>query len=616
MPAEAWMRPGIRAILLGVTLLLQIGCAEDPSERSLGTLVRPLDVAVARLAGDSSGYYALVANSGDDSLAVVDVLAEQFLDFVPGNTLRRNPLPVGRMPTAVEVAPDQGRVFVLNSLEPEMAVIDLPSFEAVARFRVGDQVEDFLVVDLGGRTVGFLSRPVAGLIEVHDLDAYRLIGSWAVSSVAPRGLAVDATGQRLFVANGDGNDVVELAIDGDDLGAPTVSARYGVEGITRRVAVDPDGTFLYAMKDIENTIAVVDLAEGVRIDANPETVALDAAEDRDHAIDIITGGVPLDIKAVRYNYLSEDAEDGIETVTVAFVTDYDGLLRGFDMVRDTHKIFDLGRGSLASATEPTYRRADGTVVTLPNPGHPSLAPIDAQDADDVGIEVFYRVTRSELWSVIYNGQISGTYQLTRGSLDLTGDRFVATAADFVEDGFEAGDVLIIDSAPVGEDCPLRDLDEFDPVALSIVQVDATALHFSESQQPLAECFAERELSYTIRSNGSYSVNGSESGFKGRAALGAQYSNLLIRFTLMPPTKAGATIEPGSGWQFTTLSGIEALVLDAGSLPGGLTFAEGDPDVQGDELLFISNSNYGGLFGSRGGLLQIDAQSFEALIQYY
>jgi len=609
------MRSGTGAILLGIPLLLA-ACAEEPSERTLGTLVRPLGVAAAWLEDGASGHYVLVANSGDDSLAVVDVQSEQFLDFVPGNTLRRNALPVGRMPVAVEVAPDQGRAFVLNALEPELAVIDLPGFEPVARFPVGEEIDDFLVADLGGRTVGFASRPVAGLIEVYDLDAYRLLASWAVSGVSPRGLALGSGGQRLFAANAEADDVVELALDPDTLGSPEVLARHDVGGITRRVAVDPDGAFLYALKQVENSIAVIDLAQGVRIDANPETVELDAAEGRDHELDVLTGGVPMDLEVVRYDYIDQGADGGIETVTIVFVTDYDGLLRGFDMDRDQHKIFDLGRGSMASAAEPSYRLADGTSVTLPNPDHPSLQPIDPEDEADVGIEVFYRVTRSEAWAVIYNGQISGAYQLTRGSLDLTGRRFVDTSADFIEDGVEVGDVLTIDSAPVGEECPLLDAEEIEDVELAIVQVEATALHFAESEAPLAECYAERELSFTIRTDGSYAVNGSESGFKGRAVFGETYENLLVRFTLVPPENASATLEPGSGWLFSTSSGVEALVLDAGSLPGGFTFTQGDPAINGDEYLFVSNSNYGGIYGSRGGLVQVDAQTFEALVQYY
>ncbi|NOZ86623.1 MAG: hypothetical protein GXP49_10205 [Deltaproteobacteria bacterium] len=613
----------VRIYIIMVVAAFCASCSQNVSERSIGTLVMPYGVDAVKLDASQGGKnYAIVANTGDDSLAVADLDQQEFLDFVPGNTLRRNGLPLAGMPLLVKVAKDHGRAFVVTEKGPQVVAVDLPSFKELDRFALapGASPDSFVLLNDGVKTYGLLSRPAEAMIEVVDLDAYKIVSDWYISGAVPRGLALCPDSSCLYMADSSGPDVYKLSIEMGDNGLLPQSASfeesYDAGGPTRRVAVDPTGRFLYCMRADQNSIAVIDLETGDRVDANKEKKALDEAEGKEHDLDIKTGAVPLEMNMVSYNYVGTAPDAEPEQVAIAFVLDYEGTLWGFDLTRDLHEIFDTSRTSYATVTKPVYHNADGTEITSPGTGEPSFKPIDPEDPEDPGVKVFYRVTRSETWTVVFDGVITGSYRQAKASLDLEEHRVVAPDANFVEAGIEAGDVITIKSPPVGDDCPLVGQEEPETVEMNIVEVHDTWLKYGDTDQPLKKCFAERELSFSIRTQGSFSVNGSVSGFKGRALPGVEYDNLLIMFTIEPPKDASAILEKGAGWSFTTSSGVDPLAVTIGSVPGGIAFSSGDPNVSTDDRILVTNRNFGGFGGSRGGLLEIDAQTFELLVQYY
>src|SRR5687767_7900935 len=115
----------MRPILVAVTLLAlsgSEGLAGQAAPFGAGPDRSPLDLALS-----ADGAWAVVANSGSDSVSLVDLAAGKVVAETS----------VGRRPFAVALAGN--RAVVTNLLDDSVTLLELPKLAVVATIPVGDE---------------------------------------------------------------------------------------------------------------------------------------------------------------------------------------------------------------------------------------------------------------------------------------------------------------------------------------------------------------------------------------------------------------------------------------------------------------------------------------------
>ncbi len=128
-------------------------------------------------------------------------------------------VPVGAGPTEVAVAPDGSRVYVTNSDDGTVSVLDTAAGTVVATVPVG---------------------------------------------AGPEGVAVTPDGARAFVSNYDGGTVSVI-----DTRTDAVTATVPVGRLPSEVAITPDGTRVYVAEQGSNAVAVIDVATATVVGSVP-----------------------------------------------------------------------------------------------------------------------------------------------------------------------------------------------------------------------------------------------------------------------------------------------------------------------------------------------------------
>jgi YVTN family beta-propeller protein len=180
----------------------------------------PFGIAVTP---DGSKVY--VANSGDNTISIIDTAT---------NTVVGSPIQVGTRPTGVAVTPDGKKVYVTNN---------------------GGTVS----------VIGTATNTVVATISVAGLNQF-----------SPYGVAVTPDGKKVYVANGHVVSVIRTATDTVVATIPVDNSILGLFG----VAVTPDGSKVYvtAGKNCTGTsgcaVFVIDTATNTIL----ATIQNDAAE--------------------------------------------------------------------------------------------------------------------------------------------------------------------------------------------------------------------------------------------------------------------------------------------------------------------------------------------------
>jgi len=180
---------------------------------------------------------------------------------------------VGAVPKFMAVTPDGSMLLVSNWCGFNVSVIDLASFEEVARIDVGRHPRGITVS--GDSTRAFVAVMGAGLIREIDLVEYRVDGEVADGGITPRHLVLSDDGRFLFVSNNYGDTVRKIDLTGDD--PPVVR---GVPSRPRTMLMSDDGLALYVVSydgDVMSVLATEDLAllETVATGSRPIGVTFD-----------------------------------------------------------------------------------------------------------------------------------------------------------------------------------------------------------------------------------------------------------------------------------------------------------------------------------------------------
>lgn len=197
--------------------------------------------AVARTANRSGHRAAIVALPANDSLALLDADSGALL-----NTIALGVLPVG-----VAIAQDGSAAYVTNLGGPK------PTSGERAALQCCDLRAEPVRIDARGIAV-------PGSVSHVDLVSGSVVRTIQVG-LHPTGIAWDEQHARLYIANGNSDDVSVIDTRSDSLVATIAIAPFRLDRIglaPTAVALSPDGTTLFVALGGANAVAMYDVAAG------------------------------------------------------------------------------------------------------------------------------------------------------------------------------------------------------------------------------------------------------------------------------------------------------------------------------------------------------------------
>lgn len=216
---------------------------DTTTHRAVDTLLlrggsAPVDVAVAL-----DGRRLVVSSAGLDLLSVHDAFSNALVGEIE----------LSRAPGRLAVSPDGRTVYALLPEGGRLVAADVTRPDApVRQVAVAALPEDVAVDPRDGRIyVAHRAAPTVGVYR-DDLTAERELQV----GYPTYGIAVDPAGRRLYVTGGDAGGVNLVAAD---VGA---TARRWSTGPVRFVAVDPDGRKLFATGGPRGMLVVLDRIAG------------------------------------------------------------------------------------------------------------------------------------------------------------------------------------------------------------------------------------------------------------------------------------------------------------------------------------------------------------------
>ena len=197
--------------------------------------------AVARTANASGRRVAVVALPANDALAVLDA----------GNGAVINTIPLGVLPVGAVIAQDGSTAYVTNLGGPK------PASGEHAAAQCCDPRAERVRID------------ARGIAERGSVSRVDLVGGKVVKVIPvglhPSGIAWDERSSRLYVANGNSDDVSVIDTRSDSVVATIAIAPFRLDRVglaPTAVALSPDGSTLFIALGGANAIAMYDVAAG------------------------------------------------------------------------------------------------------------------------------------------------------------------------------------------------------------------------------------------------------------------------------------------------------------------------------------------------------------------
>ncbi|AKB36719.1 Cell surface protein [Methanosarcina siciliae C2J] len=274
-----------------------------------GTDSKLTTITVMQLVG--IGPYAYIANSGDNSVSVIDTATSKVTAMIPvesqlgGVAVTQDgkkvyvtnyynisvidatknkvtaTIPVGNYPCGVAVSPDGKRIYVPNPVfgnpsNNTILIINTATNEVEATVLVG-AFPFGVAVTLDGKKV-YVTNLHDKTVSVIDTSTNTVIATIPVGDY-PRGVAISPDGKRVYVTNSGSSSVSIINTD-----ANTVTATVPVGNWPKSIAVTPDGKKVYvanygSISTPDDTVSVIDTATNmvtatVHVGSYPSGVAV------------------------------------------------------------------------------------------------------------------------------------------------------------------------------------------------------------------------------------------------------------------------------------------------------------------------------------------------------
>jgi hypothetical protein len=574
-------------------------------------LFRPSDIVVVSdpsVLTDTSPEFAFLLDTDKAQLVLVDTVNGVLIDLhrdIPGF----NGVFLGGQPTAVAAQDDGKVVVVANYGRGVLQVVCTPiasdcrTPQIVREIPVGDGPER--VAMLG--THAFATRPYAGVVVEVDTSTGQLVGTYAVGGT-PRGIGVMPQGKNLPDAMNNTSptspllpeDRVYVANSGLPVIHRITPSTKAVTAIstgfpTSKIFIAPNPLWVYALRDDRGSLLVVDPRNDTLINTHPNGPA-DAGPD-------IALLVPITGIAFQSFTTNDNAAVGVGQF--GYVSATDGLLYVINSSGDqAHELNDrVPPDDPQVTTAPTLTQgATPLAITAQTP-----VLLNYAIAPNYGINLTdkKRVVRTEAWGVTYEGPIPAAAP-SRGTiepggiltnLDVNFQTLVIPAMPGTtpETMVQPGDFVILLDAPrpsvAADYCKNVELKSDGSIrrwAVSFIPGKPSSLQLSQPPADMAsdplpadileKCYASGDFLYAVRVAGKWAVEGTASGFYGRApecpngladCSMYQYKSVFFALTIQAGTSPSVT---DYRWGFSTSDGVNytSISLTTSSfLPPGL-----------------------------------------------
>jgi serine/threonine protein kinase, bacterial len=213
------------------------------------------------VAVDSAGHTAYVANTGSNSVSVVDTVRHT----VTATTA------VGRHPVGVAVDPSTRTVYVTNYDDSSVSVIDIASNTVIASVGVGSHPGG-VVVDPDAR-IAYATNGDNSSVSVIDVTTHTVTAT-VPTGKGPSRVAIDRNAHRLFVTTADPTVTVI------DTTNRTVIGSVALRGRPAGIAIDNASHTAYIASGDDASVSFVDtitlgVTASVPVGQRPAGVAVD-----------------------------------------------------------------------------------------------------------------------------------------------------------------------------------------------------------------------------------------------------------------------------------------------------------------------------------------------------
>lgn len=188
------------------------------------------------LSADRSSLYATCMESGE--LAIIDLAQPGIATF----------LPVGRMPRGIVVDPTTHLVYVANSWDDTISVVDPRSRRQIRTLRTGSEPIG-LAIDVKRKRLFSMNR-LSGDVAVHDLEAGTLLASIPIGKGASYGTLAQGKllVSRIYPTIRQDGTAILNSITPINLGTLQAEPAISVEGLgaAYKIAAPPTGSWAIA----------------------------------------------------------------------------------------------------------------------------------------------------------------------------------------------------------------------------------------------------------------------------------------------------------------------------------------------------------------------------------
>ena len=191
---------------------------------------------------DGSRVY--VVNAITANIAVVDALSLELDGTID--------LPVGGSPTSLAITPAGDRLYVSSFSSRDVLVVDLATFQVVETIPAGAGTNGVTISPDGSRV--YAANQDEGTVTVIDPSTDEVVATVAAGE-APRRVVVSPDGARLYVPDLDTGTL--LVIDAESL---EIVETVAVGPVPTDLSITPDGSTAYVVVSGANRISAVDTA--------------------------------------------------------------------------------------------------------------------------------------------------------------------------------------------------------------------------------------------------------------------------------------------------------------------------------------------------------------------
>lgn len=193
------------------------------------------------------------------------------------NVLTRQ-VTVGKRPTAVAINPTTKRIYVLNSGDNTLSVIE--GRQVQDTIDLGESAQDIAVDSRLNRI--YVTCYGSGTVKSIDGNSHAILATTATGQGAS-GVAVNRTTHRVYVANAESNTLSIL-----DGASNTVLATLPIGEYPQCVAVNPNSNRVYVGSAASHTLTILDGAAGTILSildagSSPTALAVNANQNRLYA---------------------------------------------------------------------------------------------------------------------------------------------------------------------------------------------------------------------------------------------------------------------------------------------------------------------------------------------